>query len=210
MPVAAADRIRAHDHPRETQLAAHAANLRHRIVDVLHQEDAGPIQPLRGGGAELRQPVVVGARDGGGEAVVVVDFAHRGQREAGKQHRRVDALDVHRFELGVRPPASLLELDVLIVAPATSCEVYVPACFVVDGSVGEARLRRVGLASVEDVQVVERPVFERPSHRGVIPVLRFDVALPQIHRLAHVEIAVQNLETVVGHGLESPGSFGTR
>src|SRR3989441_8520655 len=67
MPVAAVDRVRAHEHGPEPELRHGAARLGDGRVDVVRREHGGAEQPRRVLGAEVGEPLVVRARDRGGE-----------------------------------------------------------------------------------------------------------------------------------------------
>src|SRR5205807_2571393 len=66
-------------------------------------------RPQHAGGlalAKVKQPIVVGARDGGGEAWIWMRTAEHVQAARRKEHSDVDTLDVHGLELHVGSPTT--------------------------------------------------------------------------------------------------------
>ena len=86
------------------------------VVDIVNRNHAGAEQTVRIGGAEIMQPVVVGARHRRGEARILIGKGEDAQATRRKQHGGVDALGVHRFQLHLAGPAALgvIAVDVLV------------------------------------------------------------------------------------------------
>ena len=141
--------------------------------------------------AEVGHPVVPGARDGGGQGVVVVLLGVGEQPAGGKENRDIDALGVHRLELDPGVPAAPVEVPELGEAPeplALGNHLVV--------ALHRAPEPRDDLAVMHEVQVDE--VVRGPDRRPVAEP-GVDPALPEIWGFHDVHVAVHDLVAVVRH-----------
>ena len=191
VPVAAPHRVRPQEDAPEAELFLGAAGLVHRRLHVLGRHHGGAVEALRIRRAEVRHPVVVGARDGGGERVVVVLLGVGEETAGGKEHRHVDALGVHRLELGPGVPASGVEVPELFQASEalTLRDHFVVALHRPPESGDDLAV----VFQVDVDQVVRGP------DRGPVAKAGFDVSPPEVRGLHHVHVAVHDPVTVYRH-----------
>jgi hypothetical protein len=146
------------------------------------------------------EPVVVGARDGGGEIrlqAIGTDLlagveAEDEQPPRGEEHREVDALAVHGLELRSGVPAARFGLVVgalLVRSPADSA----PAPLL-------ERSNRPGPEQDLRLQLDANVALELlHADGGGVAILGRDVALPQVGGLEHVHVGVGDHEVFEGH-----------
>ena len=107
MPLMIDQRVGPQEDGAKSQLLGAAPRFVDCVIHVEWRDHPGADQPLGVAGAEIVHPVVVGARDGGGELRLHA-LVDQGAQAAGRiEHREVDALDVHGFELHFRGPTAV-------------------------------------------------------------------------------------------------------
>ena len=204
--VLAVDRVRGTDDSHGAQLPDAPVRLVDRRRDVVHRDLGGELQPLRPALAIVVRPVVVGARERRRvvrrEVVVHEDLPPARAVHDGD----VDALDIHRRQGRVGIEA----------APARDLEVWVPraapAPQLAAGRGGGRRLAMggnrqplhlhthdaVGVALVLGAvaELLLLPAEEPRRARSMGP---FEVAGPEIVRLHHVKVAVEDQIAVACH-----------
>src|SRR5438876_4913056 len=181
-----ARRVRSEKDRLEAQLRHRAARLADRQGDVLDREHGRSVHPPGIAGlAEVGQPVVVGPRDRGRERRVHVRVAVHEEAPRGVEHGHVDPFAIHRTKLRRGVEAAL---DVLgkPVQPARERHAGDPS-------------RQEELVRAVDGHADVRGLALSPARRPV-PERGIDVALPQVDRLQHVHVAVEDLEPVFHAG----------
>ena len=109
----------------------------------------------------------------------------------GKEHRHVDALGIHRLELGMGVPASGVEVPELLEAPeALTLRDHLVVAFHRAPEAGD------DLAVVFQVDVDQ---VVRGPDRGPVAKAGLDVSLPEVRGLHHVHVAVHDPVTVYRH-----------
>jgi hypothetical protein len=142
------------------------------------------------------QPIVIRPRHGGGQPRVHVRNGQGEETARGIDHRDVNPLHVHRFQLHLGGPATLLEgTPAFLIAGEV-----VPLATAV--RVGVVRHPPPRLAVVCQAEVSEKLC---DAQRRPIPKCRIDVAWPQIRRLDDVDVAVEDFEMIVCHGISPSG-----
>ena len=198
VPVAAADRVGADEHRLEVQLLLGTLGLGDGGRGRLDGQERRAVHAVGGMGAELGEPVVVGAGDGRCQVVVVVLLGEGEQTAARVQHRHVHPLPVHGLDLHVGAPAASVVVPVERHAPVVLGHLL--RLLALDLDIAVTHLRD------QPTVVLEKQVHEelgRP-HRCPVPVLGLHVLDPKVRRLAHVQIGIEDLEAVLRHGFPSP------
>jgi carbon-monoxide dehydrogenase large subunit len=111
VPVAAVDGVRPHEGGFKAELTDSPVRLGDGRLDVVRRQHRRPQQPLGVLGAELGEPVVVGASDGRGQVGLHPVHGQDEEPMAREEHGHVDALPVHGLELRdrvVAPPLGVL------------------------------------------------------------------------------------------------------
>ena len=185
-------RIRRQHQRHRAQILHRPARLRRRQFHVLQGHLRRPLEPGSVHGAEVVQPIVEGATDGGREVSVHAVQRNHVRAESPKQHCHVDPLHLKRLKLRRRVETLRPRLR----EPVR--DVLVPA--------GQAprprlRLRMRGKHLPLHVPPVRETLTQRvsPKHRRPPPIGGFHILLPQIVRLHNVHVAVHNPKSVLCH-----------
>src|SRR5437899_4787579 len=104
MPVVAVDNVGAKEYRAKTKLLHTALNLGNRVVDVEHRNHTSALELIGIGLAKLVEPIVVSARQGGGELRVHIGYAENIQSAAWVEHCKVDSFLIHGLQLDLRVP----------------------------------------------------------------------------------------------------------
>ena len=187
VPVAAVDRIGADEHRLEAQLVDSPSGLADRALDVVRRDHARPEHPAGAASAELRQPVVIGAGDGGGQGRVHPVGAQGEEAAAREQHGQIDALMIHGGHLGAAVPLPRLGLgvDVLLAGHQGRDGVGVAAVRQREDALAHLDAQVPGMTA----QAPGRPVLER----------RVDIPFPQVGGLNDMHVRVHDLQAVFRH-----------
>src|SRR5206468_1827687 len=157
------------------------AQLRDRIGHARRRDDRLADEPSFPRRAEVGEPLVVRAHAGELELAVVGIRARARERDAGIEHLRPDAVGVEVLDARLRVEAARTDL---LVAISLGPEL----------EVGEPRRRRE-TEGTEALAVVERPdvalLGAQHLRRARAEPLRH-ARLPQIGRLVHVRVGVEN------------------
>src|SRR4030095_12323816 len=116
IPVLSVDQIRSQKHGAKPVFFHDPVSFLDGVVNVINRNHPGAKQAGRIGSAKVMKPVVVGTREGRGEAWVVVGIGKHTQAPGGKQHGSVNALSVHRLELDFACPTArrVIAVDALV------------------------------------------------------------------------------------------------
>src|SRR6266404_7335948 len=117
MPVVAVDNVGAKEYRAKTKLLHTALNLGNRVVDVEHRNHTGALELIGIGLAKLVEPIVVSARQGGGELGFHVRNAKGIQSPPRVEYRKVDSFLIHGLQLDLRAPAPFhMRFEELLIA----------------------------------------------------------------------------------------------
>ena len=117
VPISSPYRVGSYVDRLESVFPFRTPDLLRRCLDVLRGDHGGAKKPFRGVGAEISQPIVIGAGNRGGEPIVVIFDPVGGQPASWIKHREIDPFGVHGFYLGIGSPTTTLEIDVLLETP---------------------------------------------------------------------------------------------
>ena len=185
----AVDEVGAHIDADGAEFADGAARLPNGLFRIVLRQHRGDLHPRRVGLAEVVEPVVVGAADRRRErAVHAVQPVGNVEADGGVHHGDVDALHVHRLELGAP----------VVVALAHRA-----------GRLVGASAHPVHTVGVVDVAGREASAFEEEGAAalarragdawGAVGEPRVEVALEQVGGLDDVHIGVHHFVAVAGH-----------
>ena len=209
MPRAAVDRVVGEDERDRAELAHAPARLPHRELHVVERQDRRGPQARAIGRAKVGQPAVERAADRGREVGLEAVDGDEMRAERAEDDRDVDALPVHRLQHGPRIVAAQVIGRISIAARR-----HVAGARFFASDPGEAAALRSVEERGEDLAlelpaVGVRAVDRREPRRAVLEP-RLDVPEPQIVRLEHVNVAVHDLEAVLGHRGALRPSLGDR
>ena len=186
----------------KTQLLLGSPCLGNRCPNVLNRQHRRTVHALGGDGTEFDQPIVVRSGNRGRQAIVVVNLGVGEQAAGRKQHRHIDAFSLHGIELALRTPTPFVvvfeDLETSVLSTHVTNETVLVGVLVVK--------TRDELSVVLEIDIGKILVG---ADRRPAPIFGLDVVEPQVPRLLHMHVAVEDLVTTNCHGA-SPRLSGLR
>ncbi len=177
----AVERIWAHEHGLEAEVAHDAAHLAHRFIDILQRHRRDRVQAPRIRAAEVGHPVVVGATGRGCELRVGEIAVEQPQRRV--EDGDVDSLRVHHLDPLMRVAASGRN-----VVPGESARTLEIAQSAGDHR-GRDRQRRAASILAADPEFIAAPA-RTPNLDDPIVEFGLGVLGPHFTRLDHVAVGI--------------------